>query len=185
MPEDRKVSIPRIKRELLHKGMVWDLVSETFEFSGEQITREFIDHPGAVAVIAINEKGELLLLQQYRHPVGSLLMELPAGLLDVPGESRLDCAKRELAEEAGLEALSWEELITFYTTPGGNSESITIFVARELSESSIDYVPTAEEKDMPKNWLTLETAVNQVLASEIKSPSAVVGILALAVRELR
>lgn len=181
MPSDLSAELPRIDHELIHRGMVWDLVAERFEFGGELLKREFVDHPGAVAVIALDERSRLLLMQQYRHPVKSYLLELPAGLMDVAGESALDCAKRELAEEAGLRANSWQQLLSFYTSPGGSSESITIFVATDLSESEIDYQPTAEEKDMPKHWLEVEQALALVLQSKIKSPSAVVGILALAV----
>jgi ADP-ribose pyrophosphatase len=158
--------------------MVWDLVSETFEFNGVELTREYIDHTGAVAVLAFNEKEELLLMKQYRRPVGKFLMELPAGLLDVPGESLLDCAKRELAEEASLDAASWSELISFHTTPGGNNEAITIFVAKELSETNLVFEATGEEADMPKSWVPINEAVNLVLTGQIMSPSAVVGIMA-------
>ena len=178
MPNDQSVEIAYIKKTLLHKGMVWDLVSETFEFNGVELTREYVDHTGAVAVLAFNEKEELLLMKQYRRPVGKYLMELPAGLLDVAGESLLDCAKRELAEEAGLDAASWSELISFHTTPGGNNEAITIFVAKELSETNLVFEATGEEADMPKSWVPINEAVNLVLTGQIMSPSAVVGIMA-------
>jgi ADP-ribose pyrophosphatase len=105
-------------------------------------------------------------------------MELPAGLLDVPGESLLDCAKRELAEEAGLDAANWSELIGFHTTPGGNNEAITIFVAKELSETKLVFEATGEEADMPKSWVPIAEAVKLVLTGQIMSPSAVVGIMA-------
>jgi ADP-ribose pyrophosphatase len=178
MPNDQSVDIASIKKTLIHKGMVWDLVSETFEFNGVELTREYVNHTGAVAVLAFNEKEELLLMKQYRRPVGKFLMELPAGLLDVPGESLLDCAKRELAEEAGLEAAHWSELISFHTTPGGNNEVITIFVAKGLSETSLVYEATGEEADMPKSWVPIIDALKLVLTGQIMSPSAVVGIMA-------
>lgn len=178
MPNDQRVDIASLGKTVLHKGMVWDLVSETFEFNGQLLTREYVDHTGAVAVLAFNEKEELLLMKQYRRPVGKFLMELPAGLLDVPGESELDCAKRELAEEAGLEAASWSVLLSFHTTPGGNTEAITIFVAKDLSPSKMDYQATGEEVDMPKSWVPIDEAVKLVLSGKIMSPSAVVGIMA-------
>lgn len=182
MPNDQPVDIAAASSRTIHKGMVWDLVSDTFEFNGESLTREYIRHPGAVAVLAINHDDEVLLLKQYRRPVGKFLMELPAGLLDVPGESLLECAKRELAEEARLQATSWQELISFHTTPGGNSETITVFVARDLAPSDFEYVASGEERDMPMTWVPLPQAVASVLNSEIKSPSAVVGIMAYALR---
>jgi 8-oxo-dGDP phosphatase len=182
MPNDQPVEIPAISSQLIHKGMVWDLVSDTFDFNGEQLTREYVKHTGAVAVLTINEKDELLLLKQYRRPVGSFLMEFPAGLLDVPGEPKLDCAKRELAEEANLRASHWEELISFHATPGGNSETITVFVAKGLSDAASDYVASGEEKNMPQSWVPITEALESVLRSEIKSPTAVVGIMAYALK---
>lgn len=182
MPSDQPVEIPATQSRLIHKGMVWDLVSDTFDFNGESLTREYVRHTGAVAVLTVNEKDEVLLLKQYRRPVGSFLMEFPAGLLDVPGESKLECAKRELAEEANLSATSWEELISFHATPGGNSETITIFVAKGLGIIESDYVTSGEEKDMPQSWVPIDQALTSVLASEIKSPTAVVGIMAYALK---
>lgn len=182
MPNDQPVEIPATSSQLIHKGMVWDLVSDTFDFNGEQLTREYVKHTGAVAVLTINEKDELLLLKQYRRPVGSFLMEFPAGLLDVPGEPKLDCAKRELAEEANLKASHWEELISFHATPGGNSETITVFVAKGLSDAASDYVASGEENNMPQSWVPITEALDSVLRSEIKSPTAVVGIMAYALK---
>ena len=178
MPNDQSVDIASIKKTLIHKGMVWDVVSDTFEFNGGVLTREYVDHTGAVAVLAFNDKEELLLMKQYRRPVGKFLMELPAGLMDVPGESLLDCAKRELAEEAGLDAANWSELISFHTTPGGNTEAITVFVAKQLSKTSLVFEATGEEVDMPKSWVPIAEAVRLVLSGKIMSPSAVVGIMA-------
>jgi ADP-ribose pyrophosphatase len=162
--------------------MVWDLVADTFDFNGEELTREYVKHTGAVAVLTLNDKQEVLLLKQYRRPVGSFLMEFPAGLLDVPGESKLDCAKRELSEEADLQASHWEELISFHASPGGNSETITVFVAQGLTGANSDYVTSGEEKDMPKTWVPISEALGSVLSSEIKSPTAVVGLMAYALK---
>lgn len=182
MLSDRFVEIQANQTKLLHKGMVWDLVSETFPFGEEILTREFIRHTGAVAVLAINDSEEVMLLEQYRRPVRSYLLELPAGLMDEPGESELDCAKRELLEEASLSASSWEKLVTFHTTPGGSSESITVFVARQIQAAESNFQPSGEEVDMPKHWIPIRDAVELVLTSRIKSPSAAVGIMAYALR---
>jgi ADP-ribose pyrophosphatase len=182
MPKDQPVDIAALSSRLIHKGMVWDVVADTFEFNGERLTREYVMHTGAVAVLTLNDKDELLLMKQYRRPVGSFLMEFPAGLLDVPGEAKLDCAKRELAEEANLAASSWEELISFHATPGGNSETITVFLAKGLSSANSDYVTSGEEKDMPQTWVPIQEALASVLSSEIKSPTAVVGIMAYALK---
>ena len=98
------------------------------------------------------------------------------------GESNLDAAKRELAEEAGLQAETWQSLQTFHTTPGGNDESIEIFLATDLSEAEIDFEREGEESDMQERWVTLDEAIESVLKSEIQNPAAVVAILALAHR---
>lgn len=178
MPSDRPLDVPIVSSRLIHKGMVWNLVSETFEFEGEELTREFIDHTGAVAVLAINDNDEIMMLRQYRHPVRKLLMEIPAGLRDIEGESPLETAKRELLEEASLEADSFEELVSFFTTPGGNSEDIQIFVATGLREVESGHVLTGEERTMEKIWVPVSQALAQVLDSKIMSPSAVVAIMA-------
>lgn len=182
MPSDQRVDLPLISSRLIHQGMVWDLKSETFEFEGEALTREFIDHPGAVAVLAINDQDEIMMLKQYRRPVGSFLMEIPAGLRDIEGETAEVTARRELLEEASLEALSLEHLIDFYTTPGGNTELISVFVARGLREVDSGHQPTGEERSMEKSWVKIGLALSDVLAGNIKSPSATVAIMAYCLR---
>ena len=102
MPKDSDASLSVSKREVVFNGKIWDVVSEGFDYNGTQLVREFVAHPGAVAIIAINDQQEVLLIKQYRHPVREYLWEIPAGLLDIPGEARLEAAKRELLEETGL-----------------------------------------------------------------------------------
>jgi ADP-ribose pyrophosphatase len=100
----------------------------------------------------------------------------------MPGESNLAAAKRELAEEAGLQAETWQSLQTFFTTPGGSDEAIEIFLATELSPAQTDFVREGEESDMQERWVTLDEAIESVLKSDIQNPAAVVAILALANR---
>ena len=180
MPKDQPVEISASSSKVIYEGKIWNVVSEDFPFKDEILTREFVEHTGAVAVLTIDENENVLFIKQYRRPVKSFLWEIPAGLLDVPGESKLDAAKRELAEEAGLVAESWEVLITFHTTPGGSTETITIFVAKKLSKSEIEYVTSGEEKDMEQIWVPLPDALEMVLDSDIKSPTAVVGVMSYA-----
>jgi 8-oxo-dGDP phosphatase len=182
MPKDQPFDIPLIKSERIYEGKIWNVVSEDFLFNGEILTREFVEHTGAVAVLTIDENEEVLFIKQYRRPVRSFLWEIPAGLLDIPGESKIDAAKRELAEEAGLVAKNWEELITFHTTPGGSSETITIFVAKNLSKSETVFETSGEEKDMEQIWVSVPEALKMVLSSDIKSPTAVVGVMAYATK---
>ena len=141
-----------------------------------------VSHPGAVAVIALNDAGEVLLINQYRHPVREYLWEIPAGLLDVPGEAKLEAAKRELLEETGYIAAEWSDLIEFHTTPGGNNETIAIFLAKGLRHQGHDFELEGEETDMDLAWVPLEEAVSSVLTSQMRSPSAAVGLMALALK---
>ena len=117
--------------QIAFRGRVWNVVAKTFEFQEEVLIREYIEHPGAVAVLAINEKDEVLLIKQYRAPVNQYLYEMPAGLRDVEDESDLESAKRELSEEADYQANTWTHLHSFYTTPGSSSEVIEIFLDRK------------------------------------------------------
>lgn len=182
MPKDQHAGLPALKTELGFKGRVWDVVSETFDFEGQKLTRDFIRHPGAVAVIALNDAQEVLLIRQYRRPVDSYLWELPAGLTDIPGEPLETAARRELAEETDYAAANLEHLITFHTSPGGNSESIAVFLATGLAKVDTDFERTAEEVDLQPTWVPLAEAVESVMRSEMKNPAAVVAILALARR---
>lgn len=101
---------------------------------GREASREVVLHPGAVAILPLLADGRVLLVRQYRHPIGRELLEIPAGKLDVPGESPQECAARELREETGYEAAEWKELFTFYTSPGFTNEAITLFRASGLKE---------------------------------------------------
>jgi 8-oxo-dGTP pyrophosphatase MutT (NUDIX family) len=182
MPKDDSQDLPIKASEIVFKGRIWDVAREAFIYNGQELVREFVVHPGAVAVVAIDEQNRVLLLRQYRHPVRSYLWELPAGLLDVPGEDKQTAARRELLEESGYEAKAIEPLIDFYTTPGGNSELISIFLARDLKHVGHDFELEGEEVDMPIEWVPIGEAVASILRSEIKSPSAAVGIMAAALQ---
>jgi ADP-ribose pyrophosphatase len=180
VPKDLPVEIPALKKELVFRGKVWDVVTEHFEFEGQSLARDFIQHPGAVAVIALDEQQRILLIRQYRRPVGSYLWELPAGLLDIKGERLEVAALRELAEETGYSAKAIEHLITFHASPGGNSESISVYLASEVFEVETDFERTGEEVDLRPTWVPISEALESVMASDMKNPAAVIGILALA-----
>ena len=172
---------PVVGRTLLHEGMVWDVVQDTVDLGDAgTVRREYVRHPGAVAVLAINDEERVLLLRQYRHPVGRELWEPPAGLLDVDGEDLVSAAARELAEEADLVAGSWWHLIDYFTSPGGSDESIRIFVARDLSAvpPARRHVREAEEAGIVLEWVPLEDAVEAVLGGRLANPSTVVAVLA-------
>jgi len=181
-PSDHLAARPVTEHTLIHAGRIWDIVSDVVDLGPTQVLREYVDHPGAVAIIAIDELDRVLLVSQYRHPVRSELWEPPAGLLDVAGEPPVVAAARELAEEADLRADTWHVLVDFYTTPGGSSERIEIFLARGLHEvpEGERHVRIHEEADMVPVWVPLDEAVDAVLAGRLHSPTAVVGVLAAA-----
>ena len=182
MPKDQPYLPPITATEVVFDGRIWDVVRESFEYGETQLVREFVAHPGAVAVLAINEQLEVLLIRQYRHPVRSYLWEIPAGLLDVQGESLELAARRELLEETGYQAGLIEPLTTFYTTPGGNSEAITVFLARDLVHVGHDFELEGEERNLIVEWFPLPQALASVLSAEMRSPSAVVAIMAAALK---
>lgn len=182
MPKDQPLKLEINSSELVYRGRVWDVVSETFSYGEGELTRHFVKHTGAVAVIAMDDQQRILLIRQYRHPVRSQLWELPAGLLDVDGEARLEAAKRELHEETGYSAENWTLLTEFFTTPGGNDEMISIYLAQDLKHIGYHDELEGEEVDMLREWFPLSEALASVLSADIKSPSAVVGIMALALR---
>lgn len=170
----------------IHRGQVFDLRVEEVELRpGEVVTREFVDHPGAVGILALRQptgpgSEEVLLLDQYRHPVRAVLWEVPAGLLDVADEDPLVAAQRELAEEADLYAERWDVLVDVFTTPGGSNESIRIYLARDLREvpEAHRHARTAEEQDMTARWVSLDAAVAAVHAGQLHNPATVVALLA-------
>jgi ADP-ribose pyrophosphatase len=168
----------------VYEGRIWDVVSDSFQLNddGDTLVRDYIDHPGAVAVLPMNDDGDVLLLRQYRHPVGMDLWEIPAGLLDVEGEDFVVGAARELAEEADLVADRWNVLADFFNSPGSSSEAIRIYLARGLSEvpGHERHVRTDEEAEIELRWTPLDEAVRTVLDGRLHNPSAVVGVLAAA-----
>lgn len=182
MPKDKPSAASVSSSEVAFRGMIWNVKREVFEFAPEILTREFVDHPGAVAVVAVDDQNRVLLIRQYRHPVGEYLWEIPAGLLDIEGEPGEVAARRELLEETGYEAASLTPLIEFFTTPGGSNERISIFLAGELTVSNSRPAIHGEESQMLVEWVDFDLALASILASEIKSPSAVVGLMALALR---
>jgi 8-oxo-dGTP pyrophosphatase MutT (NUDIX family) len=177
---DASGSLPIIDRRVRFTGSVWSITSDDVDFGTTVATRDVQLHPGAVAVIALDDADRVLLIRQYRHPVGAFLFEPPAGLLDEPGELAWGTAARELAEEAGYTAEDWRVLVDVYLSPGGSSEAIRVYLARGLTPLPLGRPKTneAEEAFLPRAWVGLDDARDLVLDGSIGSPSAVVGILA-------
>ncbi|HEY8589899.1 MAG TPA: NUDIX hydrolase [Naasia sp.] len=177
---DEPQSVEVVEREVAFEGMVWDVVREKFAYNSETITREFVDHTGAVSVLAMDDDERILLIRQYRHPVRSREWEIPAGLLDEEGEPALAAAQRELAEEADLAARDWHVLAEFLNSPGGSNEAIRIYLARGVSAVPA-FERTGEEADIEVRWVPLDEALAAVLARRIQNPSTVIAVLTAAV----
>jgi ADP-ribose pyrophosphatase len=147
---------------------------------GTEADRELIEHPGAVAILALDENDRVLLIRQYRHPVGALLWEIPAGLRDVTGEPVHLTAERELLEETGYRAADWRVLADFFSSPGCSTERLRVFLARDLTEvpaGERSYVREHEEAYLTVAWVPLEEAVRRFLAGDLHNGVAGVGIL--------
>ncbi len=167
--------------ERVFDGMVWDVYRDTVDLGrAGEVQREYVRHTGAVGVLALDDAGRVALVHQYRHPVAMTLWELPAGLLDVEGESPLTAAQRELAEEADLRAGTWHTLADWVMSPGGTSEAFRCYLARDLSPvpDGERHERDGEEMDMPLRWFALDDVRAAVLAGRLNSPSLVVGVLA-------
>lgn len=180
LPEEPEL----LSSELIYDGFVWDVRRERFRFGGEELTRDIQDHPGAVAVLALDDAGQLCLINQYRHPVRTREWELPAGLLDVEGEPPLEAAKRELAEEVDLQAAHWEPLVSYSSSPGGSNEVVHVFLARDLSDSPEPFARVAEEAEIVLRWAPFSDALEAVLAGRIRNAIMQIAVLTAHVRGL-
>jgi ADP-ribose pyrophosphatase len=144
----------------------------------EPFTRVVLEHPGAVVILAVDDDERVLCLRQYRHPARLRMLELPAGLLDVPGEDPQAAAERELLEEAGLEAGEWTPLTSVYSSPGISSELIHYFLARGLREAHRgDFVATHEEADMETLWVPYAELVTAVLDGRVQDAPVLIAVL--------
>lgn len=166
-----------LERETVFDGKIWDVVRETFDYNGEPITREYVDHTGAVAILAVDDDERVLLIRQYRHPIRSRDWEIPAGLLDDDGEEALEAAKRELAEEADIAAERWNVLADYVNSPGGSNEAVRVYLARGITDVDA-FARTAEEADIEVRWVSLDEALEAVLSRDLQNPSTVIGVLA-------
>jgi 8-oxo-dGDP phosphatase len=167
-----------VNSETLYVGRIFALRADDVRMPGGSVARrEVVEHYGAVAVLALDDDNNVMLVYQYRHPLGRRLWELPAGLLDLGGEPPHITAARELEEEAGLAAAEWRVLVDLDSTPGFSDESVRVYLATGLTD--VDR-PDAhdEEADLTLRWLPLEQAVGMVFSGEIANSIAVSGILA-------
>jgi ADP-ribose pyrophosphatase len=178
---DEPESWPVLDTATRFEGHVISVRTDTVRMAdGRTAARDYIVHPGAVAVVALDEADRVLLVRQYRHPARWRLWELPAGLLDHPGENPLDAAKRELYEETHQQAEDWRVLVDIFTTPGCSDEAVRVYLARGVTEAEGEqFERVHEEADMRVVWADRAEVVKRILAGEVHNPLAVAGVLAL------
>lgn len=181
-PVDRPASWPVEQRRLVwDSGRVVAISSETVVApDGARLNRDVVVHPGAVGVICLDAQERVLVVAQYRHPVRHELVEPPAGLLDVANEPYHEAAARELFEEGHVRARDWHVLVDAATSPGMTSETLRIYLAREVTQvpAAQRYVGHSEEAHMQVGWLPLNDLVDAVLAGRLHNPTMVMGVLA-------
>jgi 8-oxo-dGDP phosphatase len=178
---DDPLSWPVEQSTTLAEGRVGRFVRDRVRTpDGEVMTRDYVVHPGAVGVIALDDHDRVALVRQYRHAVRHRLVEPPAGLLDVDGEDRLLAVKRELAEEVGLGARTWHVLVDLFTTPGMIGEALRVYLARDLSPADAPegFLLEGEEAHMDIVWAALDDLVDAVLEGRVHNPTLVCGVLA-------
>ena len=175
-PEHWPVSSSEVVRET---GRVISVRRDTIDPpGGESFVRDVVVHPGAVGVVALDENNRMLLVRQYRHPVGYKLLEAPAGLLDVQGEQYRLGAERELWEETATKAADWRILVDAFTSPGLTNEAVRIFLARDLSPADETFERVHEEADMETVWAPLIDVDGAALAGHLQNPILIMGALA-------
>ena len=160
-------------RITLHEGRVFNLVKEDYTL-GNGVTSEmdFIQHPGAAAMVPMSNLTDVILIKQYRHAIREFIWEIPAGTLD-PGESPLNCAQRELIEETGYSATEWHQLGTITPLPGCSDERIHIFMATGLKPAAQDL----DDDEMLKvHPVKLEEALQMTLSGEIADGKTISGL---------
>lgn len=179
MIHDEYGGLPTQQRVEQFRGHVMSVRTDDVVFTDSVHARDYVVHFGAVAVVAMDDDDQVLVIKQYRHPVAAKTWEIPAGLLDLPDEDPLTAVQRELAEEAGYLARDWSVLTEYATTPGGSTEVIRIYFARALTQMpERPKTDEAEEQDMPVEFVGLDELRDAILSGAIANTSLVVGGLA-------
>ncbi|HEY7597818.1 MAG TPA: NUDIX hydrolase [Actinophytocola sp.] len=164
--------------EYLYDGSIVALrVDDVSMPGGRTAKREVVEHYGAVAILALDEDDHVTLIHQYRHPIGRRTWELPAGLLDKPGEDPVETARRELVEEVGLTAGDWSVLVDVAASPGFTDEVVRVYLATDLAAVERQ-VEGDEEADLVAERLPLDEAVRMVFTGEVVNASTIGGLLA-------
>ncbi len=172
-----------VSTEVVAEGRIFDLRRDVVDLGDQgEVTREYLDHPGAVIIVALREiegVDHVVMIRQYRHPVRAEEWELPAGILDVEGEAPVVTAARELAEEVELEAERWHLVLDFFASPGSTSEALRIFLARDIATvTDGSFERMGEEAGITGLWVPLDDAYAAVLTGRVQNPGAVIGLMA-------
>jgi 8-oxo-dGTP pyrophosphatase MutT (NUDIX family) len=164
----------------IYEGQIVAVRVDTVQMpDGSSTDREVVRHADSVAVVALDAQQRVLLIRQYRHPIGRKLWELPAGLRDQDGEPPLETARRELAEETGIRAATWVTLVDLHPSPGISTEAVRVYLATDLKVQDRAGDAAGEEKDLEQRWLPLRRALEEVLSGAITNGLAVAGLLAV------
>src|SRR5262249_24051658 len=164
-----------LSREMIYRGRIFEVSKEQVRFqSGDAVQIDVVHHRGGAAVVAVTDVMEVVLVRQYRHPVGEYLLELPAGKLET-GDSPDKAAMRELEEEAGYQASQWRLLTAVYPSPGYCGEKLYIYLARGLSE--VGRQPDFDE-ELDVVYLPLKEALAMIYSGEICDAKTIIGLLA-------
>jgi ADP-ribose pyrophosphatase len=182
---DRHDPAPVRETEVVFEGRVWDVRRDVVDLPTGPVVRDYVQHTGAVAIVVVDDADRVLLIRQYRHPIRTHEWELPAGLLDVPGEPPEVTASRELWEEADLRAERWWRLGEHHSSPGGLTERMHVFLARGLTVVPEDerHVRTDEEAGLKTRWVPLDEVADAILAGHLGNATLIVSVLMA--RELR
>ncbi len=171
--------VKRLSRELRAQGTVISLYKDTVEINGHIAEWDYIHHDGAAAVVAVNEEGKLMMVRQYRNALDRFTLELPAGKLDEPKESTLECAKRELEEETGYRSDNIAYLLTVNTTVAFCNEKIDIYLAKDLVKSAQNL---DEDEEINVELWDLEDLKQLIYEGKITDGKTVAGIMTYAAK---
>ena len=167
-----------VSSKLLHQGKNFSFKTDVVRLpNGKETVRDIVDHPGAVAIVAVDD-GEMVLIWQYRYSTRSEILEIPAGTLEV-GEDPYACAVRELREETGYAAKDWSKLLSAYVAPGYSNEIIHIYVAEGLTEVGSDM---EEDESIRVERFSFNEVTDLIESNEIRDSKTITGVLAYLTR---
>ena len=171
--QNRAITVADGQRTGIYRGTVIDLGLETMRLpNGELLSLELVRHPGGAAILALDQQNRVCLLRQYRHTIGTWIWELPAGVIE-KGEQPIATAKRELREEAGLEADEWQPLFSILPTPGFCNEELFLYRARHLR--AVGTTPNADEQ-IEVYWKPLEEVLKMAADGRIRDAKTIAAL---------